>query len=55
MTEKRVFLSKSKITAFEQCPRRLWLETYRKDLIHYDDARQAVFHGPQGVGEAHLR
>ena len=50
MTEKRVFLSKSKITAFEQCPRRLWLETYRKDLIHYDDARQAIFQTGHEVG-----
>eukprot|EP01037_Dinobryon_pediforme_P014554 gene14554-14677_t len=50
MTDTRVFLSKSKITAFEQCPRRLWLETHRKDLIAYDDARQAVFQTGHEVG-----
>jgi hypothetical protein len=29
-------LSKSKLLAFRQCPKRLWLQTHRPDLADYD-------------------
>lgn len=41
MTNAFSGLSKSNITAFEQCPRRLWLQTHREDLIVVDEAAQA--------------
>ena len=50
MPDPRIFLSKSRITAFEQCPRRLWLEVNRRDLIQYDAARRAVFQTGHEVG-----
>jgi hypothetical protein len=50
MPDLRIFLSKSRITAFEQCPRRLWLEVNRRDLIQYDASRRAVFQTGHEVG-----
>jgi hypothetical protein len=43
-------LSKSRLLAFLQCPRRLWLETYRPDLAAVDAARQAQFESGHRVG-----
>lgn len=54
MTDKnsRQFgLSKSRIAAFEQCPRRLWLQTHRKDLAVIDEGAQARFAEGNQVGE----
>jgi len=45
-------LSKSRLTGFLQCPKRLWLETHRKDLIPtVDAATQALFDTGHAVGE----
>lgn len=44
-------LSKSRIAAFEQCPRRLWLGIHRPDLAEHDDGAQARFDTGHIVGE----
>ena len=44
-------LSKSKITMFEQCPKRLWLATHRRELAEYDDGAEARFAAGNEVGE----
>ncbi len=44
-------LSKSKIAAFEHCPRRLWLQVHRRDLAQFDDATLARFQCGHYVGE----
>lgn len=47
MRAPRFGLSKSKITAFEQCPKRLWLSVHRPELAEQDEAtsaRQAAGH-----------
>jgi len=44
-------LSKSRITAFEQCPRRLWLAVHRPDLGEQDEGAQARFDIGHKVGE----
>lgn len=36
-------LSKSKLMSGRQCPRRLWLEVHRPDLLEYDAAVEQVF------------
>lgn len=59
------FLSKSKLVAFRQCPKRLWLEVHQPDLRQDSAATQAVFatghevgaiaqrlFDPRGLGEA---
>lgn len=43
-------LSKSRITAYEQCPRRLWLEVHRRELIQLDDGARARFAAGDQVG-----
>ncbi|MXO91502.1 DUF2779 domain-containing protein [Pontixanthobacter aquaemixtae] len=47
---KRHDLSKTKITLFEQCPKRLWLSVRRRDLIKIDAATQARFDTGHAVG-----
>lgn len=49
---RRHGLSKSRITAFEQCPRKLWLGVHRPDLAEQDDSAQARFDMGHAVGEA---
>lgn len=44
-------LSKSKIAAFEHCPRRLWLQVHRRDLAKFDEATLARFQCGHYVGE----
>lgn len=44
-------LSKSKLLAFRQCERRLWLELHRPGLRQDDDASQAAFANGHLVGE----
>ncbi len=44
-------LSKSKIAAFEICPRRLWLQVYRPDLGHHDEATRRLFETGHRIGE----
>ena len=48
---KRVGLSKSRITAFEQCPRKLWLSVHRPELGARDDDAEARFAAGNEVGE----
>jgi hypothetical protein len=45
-------LSKSKLLAFLQCPKRLWLEVYRRDLSTKGTGASAGFTAGQAVGEA---
>lgn len=47
-------LSKSKIMAGLQCPKRLWLQTHRPDLIQDDKSQQAYAAGNE-LGEAARR
>jgi len=47
---RRFGLSKSKITAFEQCPKRLWLSVHRRDLAEQDDGAEARFATGHEVG-----
>jgi hypothetical protein len=48
-------LSKSKLIAFRQCPKRLWLEVHRHDLREDSAATQASFNVGNAVGDiAHL-
>lgn len=44
-------LSKSKLLAYRQCPRRLWLEIHRPELRHDSDATQASFDVGHQVGD----
>lgn len=44
-------LSKSKLIAFRQCPKRLWLEVHRKELREDSTASQAAFQVGHTVGE----
>lgn len=44
-------LTKSKLTLFEQCPKRLWLSVNRQDLIEIDEATQARFDTGHAVGD----
>lgn len=44
-------LSKSKLLAWRQCPKRLWLEIHRKDLLDYSAATQATHASGHSVGD----
>lgn len=44
-------LSKSKIAAFEHCPRRLWLQVHRRELGQFDEQALALFECGHAVGE----
>ncbi len=44
-------LSKSKLIAYRICPKRLWLELHRKDLIEVNAATQQTFSMGHQVGE----
>lgn len=44
-------LSKSKLTVHRQCPRRLWLQTYRKELAEQDKAVEYRMAAGSNVGE----
>ncbi|WP_223262612.1 DUF2779 domain-containing protein [Sphingobium sp. SCG-1] len=45
-------LSKSRIAAFEQCPKKLWLSVHRPEPGHHDQATTASFSAGHAVGEA---
>lgn len=47
----RFGLSKSRITAFELCPKRLWLSVHRADLAQADTGAEARFAAGHTVGE----
>lgn len=48
-------LSKSRIIAWKQCPRRLWLETYRRELLAISGDMQQTFEIGFEVGEVARR
>lgn len=48
---KRYGLSKSRITSFEQCTKKLWLSVHRRDLARYDAGAEARFASGNTVGE----
>lgn len=48
---KRHGLSKSRITSFEQCPKKLWLSVHSPDLAQYDDGAEMRFAGGNEVGD----
>lgn len=48
---RRFGLSKSKIAAFEQCPRRLWLQVHRPELAEIDEGARTRFAAGHTVGE----
>lgn len=50
MTPRRHGLSKSRITAFEQCPKRLWLTVHRPELAQPDDGAEVRFAMGHEVG-----
>lgn len=45
-------LSKSRIAAFEQCPRRLWLQVHQPDEVCFDKESTLSFAGGHAVGTA---
>lgn len=47
---RRFGLSKSRLTAFEQCPRRLWLQVHRRELGLIDEGAKARFAAGHEVG-----
>jgi CRISPR/Cas system-associated exonuclease Cas4 (RecB family) len=47
---RRFGLSKSKITMFEQCPKRLWLSVHRPELAEQDEGAEARFATGHEVG-----
>lgn len=49
-SRKRFGLSKSKITMFEQCAKRLWLSVHRSELAEYDEGAEARFSTGNSVG-----
>jgi len=48
-------LSKSKLIAYRQCARRIWLEVHRRDLNRTSPATQAIFDTGHRVGEVAQR
>ena len=51
-TAKQPGLSKSRVTAFEQCPKRLWLQVNKRELAVVDAGAEARFATGHDVGEA---
>ncbi len=49
---RRHGLSKSKISAFEQCPKRLWLSVHRPELAQFDEGAESRFAAGHEVGAA---
>lgn len=52
---RRPGLSKSKITLFEQCPKRLWLSVHRPELAEESTSVRAGFAAGHAVGEIACR
>ena len=50
MTTRKAGLSKSRIAEFEQCAKRLWLSTYRRELAEEDPGARAGFAVGNEVG-----
>ena len=54
-SEPMAVLSKSRLIAFRQCPRRLWLELHRPELRQDSSATQAAFATGHEVGQVARR
>lgn len=52
---RRYGLSKSKLTTFEQCAKRLWLQRHRPELAEVDAGAEARFAAGHAVGEEACR
>ena len=52
---RRFGLSKSKIAAFEQCPKKLWLATHRPELAEQDEGAEARFATGHAAGDEACR
>lgn len=48
-------LSKSRLLSWLQCPKRLWLETHRREAVQYAETAQVAFNVGHGAGEAARR
>jgi hypothetical protein len=48
--QQRYGLSKSKIAAFEQCPKRLWLQVHQPELAEVDPSRELRFAAGHELG-----
>ncbi len=48
-------LSKSKLLSWLQCPKRLWLEVHKPQVVQHSSATQAVFRVGHSVGEVARR
>ena len=48
---KRYGLSKSRITSFEQCPKKLWLSVHKPELAQYAEGAEIRFAGGNEVGK----
>ena len=44
-------LSKSRYTLFSQCPKAVWLRTYKPEMAEVDEAQQARFEKGNEVGD----
>ena len=55
MTPRQFGLSKSKISLFEQCPKRLWLSVHRPELAEESDKVRASFAAGHEVGDLACR
>ena len=49
--DKKPDLSKSKIAAFEHCPKRLWLQVHRREVGQVDEKTLTLFAAGHTVGE----
>ncbi|NJR80365.1 DUF2779 domain-containing protein [Sphingomonas corticis] len=52
---RRHGLSKSKLTSYAQCPKRLWLQVHRPDVAQYDDGAEARFAAGHAIGDEACR
>ena len=48
-------LSKSRITAWRQCPKRLWLQIHHRELLEISDQAERAFQIGYEVGEVAQR
>ena len=51
MRDKHIGISKSRYTLFRQCPKALWLKTYRPEEADVSDALQQRFEAGDAVGD----
>ena len=52
---RRHGLSKSKLTSFAQCPKRLWLQVHRPEVAEYDEGAEARFAAGHAIGDEACR